>query len=205
MRVRRARRAVVVLLLGASAGIVPLACKKGPQGSDAGVAAASASSARPADGGLAALASSTTDRLWVEARGADPLELARLANEVGAHRLAEVADDDGASEDDRAAAFRALSFVEDPSPALPALTRAVLGSSIDRSMLALQTLAAVAPRRHPIEEVEPGAWRTAAEGILKALATPGGIQDPVRRELGIRALLGLVDRGAVKREMVPVQ
>jgi len=193
-------RAVPILLVAVCVPIVLAcsACKKGGKGTDAGVASSASSSASSAGG------PSSTEQAWIDARGGDPLELARLANRLGAHALAEVGDDDKASEDDRATAFRALAFLDDPSPALPALTRAATGTSLERSTLALQTLAAIAPRRRPIEEVEPGAWRTTAEGILQALLSPNGIKDPVRRELGIRTLIGLSERGAIKRELVPV-
>jgi hypothetical protein len=162
--------------------------------------------AQPAgtDAAAAAVGSaSRADRAgWEDARTGDPLELARLANREGALALAEVAGDAQSSEADRATAIRAIAFVFDPTPALETLSRIVSEPSVERSTLALQTVAAVAPKRSPIEEVEPGAWRICADALLKALAT---IQGPVRRELAIRALLGLSERGAVARASIPVR
>jgi hypothetical protein len=150
-----------------------------------------------------ASASASADRVgWEDARTGDPLELARLANREGALALAEVAGDAQSSEADRATAIRAIAFVTDPTPALETLARVVTEPSVERSTLALQTIAAVAPKRSPIEEVEPGGWRICADALLKALAT---IQGPVRRELAIRALLGLSERGAVARASIPVR
>jgi hypothetical protein len=125
-----------------------------------------------------------------------------LSDLEGVHRLAEVAGDDRARDEDRAAAIRAISFVSDPTPALEALTRLVTDPVLDRSTLALQTLAAVAPVRRPIEELEPEAWRACADGLSNALKT---IQGSVRRELAIRALLALAERGVIARDAVPTR
>ncbi|MGZ3452857.1 MAG: hypothetical protein ACXVEF_24830 [Polyangiales bacterium] len=130
------------------------------------------------------------------------MELARLANREGALALGEVAADLQSSEADRATAIRAIAFVVDPTPALEALSRIVAEPSVERSTLALQTLAAVAPRRQPIEELEPDAWRVSADALLKALAT---MQGSVRRELAIRALVGMSERGAVARASIPAR
>lgn len=171
------------------------ACRKQPAGAQP---AGTDASAAPV-----ASASASADRAgWEDARTGDPLELARLANREGALALAEVAADVQSSDADRATAIRAIAFVVDPTPALETLARIVSEPSVERSTLALQTLAAVAPKRAPIEEVEPGAWRICADALLKSLAT---IQGPVRRELAIRALLGLSERGAVARESIPVR
>lgn len=165
-----------------------------------------AASASPSTGG-----SSSPERAWIDARPGDPLELARLADLEGALGLAEVATNDQASPDDRATAIRALMFVDDPTPAVEALTRLVSDpavaqgdahGAVERSTLALQTLVAIAPRRAPIEEVEPGAWRVCGDGLLAALQT---IHGAVRRELAIRALHALADRGAVARALIPAR
>lgn len=148
------------------------------------------------------LEGSSPERAWVEARSGDPLELARLANLEGVDKLAEVAANDHASVEDRATAIRAIAMTSDPSPALETLARLVTDPLVDRSMLALQTLSAIAPRRAPIEELEPAGWRTAADAIVAALKT---VQDPVRRELAIRALHGLADRGVVARTAIPLR
>ena len=74
--------------------------------------------------------------------------------------------------------------------------------ALERAKAKGSDLAAIAPRRAPIEEVEPGAWRPCAEMLQKSLST---IHGGVRRELVIRTLLSLVDRGVVKREDVPTQ
>ena len=146
------------------------------------------------------LEAASTDRAWVEARTGDPLELARLADLEGTGALAAVADNVAASEDDRAAALRALAFVEDATPALDVLTRMVVGSSIERSTLALQTLAAVASRRAPIEEHDPSAWGACGRVLIAAMKTIG---EPVRRGLVRRVLGGIVERGAVEAGEVP--
>ncbi len=148
------------------------------------------------------LEGSSPERAWVDARGGDPLELARLANLEGVHKLAEVAGNEHASTEDRATALRAIAMVSDPSPALEVLARTVSDPVVDRSVLALQTLAAVAPRRAPMEELEPAGYRIAADALLSALKT---LQDPVRRELAIRALLGLSDRGVVAKTAIPAR
>ncbi|MEO7095502.1 MAG: hypothetical protein ABI175_19760 [Polyangiales bacterium] len=185
-------------LLGAS--LSPVACGgcRGSKGqSEAGVAASSSSAV---DG--APLGASSTEAAWVEARTGDPLELARLADAVPTDDLARIAADDSASEDDRKTAIKALAFVPDPTLALPALSRIVIGASVERSTLALETIAEVAPVRAPIEEAEPPAWKECAVALLAALKT---IQGTPRRELAIRALLGLADRGAIDHALVPQQ
>lgn len=148
------------------------------------------------------LEGSSPEKAWVEARTGDPLELARLANLEGVHKLAEVAANDHASVEDRATAIRAIAMTSDPSPALETLSRIAIEPSVDRSTLALQTLAAIAPKRAPIEEVEPGAWKTTADALLAGLKL---FADPVRRELAIRALHGMVDRGVVARTAIPAR
>ena len=181
---------VIFLVLGA-------ACRKGATPSDAGPAA-SISPAKPS----VVVESSSPEQAWVDARGGDPLELARLANLEGVHRLGEVAGDDKASAEDRDTAIRALAFTPDATPALEVLTKLVADPLVERSTLALQTIARVAPKRAPIEELEPGAWRTCAEGILAALKT---IQGSVRRDLAITALRAIADRGAVNPESIPAR
>lgn len=146
------------------------------------------------------LEGSSPEQAWVEARTGDPLELARLGNLEGVAKLADVAANEHASSEDRATAIRALAMTSDPSPALDTLAKLVADPVVERSTLALQTLAAIAPRRAPIEELEPAGWRAAADAIVAALKT---VQDPVRRELAIRALHGLADRGAVARTAIP--
>lgn len=172
-------------------------CRKGaPADADA---APAASSAPPPP---VSVATASPEVAWEQARTGDPLELARLADLEGVFRLGEVAADPKASEADRVAAIRALAFVDDPTPALDALTALVVDPVLERSTLALQTLAAVSPVRKPIEELEPDSWRTCAEGLLAALDT---IQGVARRELAIRALHGLAERGAVARDRVPAR
>ena len=80
------------------------------------------------------------------------------------------------------------------------LARLVIGVSVERSTLALETIAEVAPIRAPIEEAEPPAWKECAAAVLAALQA---IHGTPRRELAIRALLGLADRGAIDRALVP--
>ncbi len=150
----------------------------------------------------AVLELSSPEGAWVEARSGDPLELARLANLEGVAKLAEVAENEHASLDDRATAIRAIVFTPDPTPALEALTKLVSDPTVERSTLALQTLAHIAPKRAPIEELEPGAWRTCGEGLLAALKT---IQGSVRRDLAIIALRALADRGAVSGASIPAK
>jgi hypothetical protein len=70
------------------------------------------------------------------------------------------------------------------------------------SLLALQTLAAVSPKRAPIEELEPTGWRVAADALMAALKT---MQDPVRRELSIRALHAMSERGVVAKSAIPAR
>lgn len=145
---------------------------------------------------------SSPERAWVDARSGDPLELARLANLEGAHKLAEVAGNEHASAEDRATAIRAIAMASDPTPALEVLARTVTDPVVERSVLALQTLAYVAPRRSPIEELEPAGWRWVADAVSGALKS---FQDPVRRELSIRVLHSLVDRGVVARASIPAR
>jgi hypothetical protein len=148
------------------------------------------------------LEGSSPEKAWVEARSGDPLELARLATLEGAHKLAEVAANEHASVEDRATAIRAIAMANDPSPALDALSKLFADPSVERSTLALQTLAAIAPKRAPVEEVEPGGWRTAADALMTALKS---YADPVRRELAIRALHALADRGLVAKTAIPAR
>lgn len=183
-------------------------CPKGKTGlGDAGPAASTSASAGTSSasgssgfGGAAALLPSSPIDGWGEARTGDPLELARLADREGVHALAEVASSPTAIPDDRTTAIRALAYVDDPTPAVDALTHLATDGPVERSTLALETLAAVAPKRAPIEELDPGAWRTCGEGLLSMLKS---LVDPVRRELAIRALIGLADRGAVARTAIP--
>lgn len=187
-----------VLLAVLCAGLLGVgACrKKPPAAGDAGTAASASSGAPASSTGTAAL---RVDPGWSEARTGDPLDLARLADKEGAATLGEVAGDPAAADDDRKAAIRALAFVADPTPALSTLTALVLGTHLERSVLALETLAAVAGVRHHQEELEPGAWRACASTLLGALA---GMPKP-RRDLAQRALLGMADRGAVLRSAIP--
>jgi hypothetical protein len=199
------RRALVGASIGAllaSLASVSLAGCSGCRGKkgDAEASVASSTSGSSAASGSASIEPSSTAAAWVEARTGDPLELARLADAVPADELAQVAADDTASEDDRKAAIRALAFVVDPTPALPALSRLVMSASVERSTLALETIAELAPIRAPIEEAEPPAWKECATILLAALKT---IQTSPRRPLAIRALLGLADRGAIDRALVP--
>lgn len=175
------------------------ACRRTTATVDAGPSATEASSAATAP---SAAGSSSPERVWAEARSGDPLELARLADAEGAHALAEVAANEQASADDRATAIRALMFVDDPTPAVEVLGRLVSDPVVERSTLALQTLVAIAPRRTPSEEVEPGAWRVCGDGLLAALQT---IHGAVRRDLAIRTLHALADRGAVARASIPAR
>jgi len=170
-------------------------CRGAAKGTDAGPAPSASPSVSPA-----AVETSAPEQAWLEARTGDPLELARLVNLEGVHRLAEVAGDEHASTDDRATAIRAVAHATDPTPALEVLTRLVVEPSVERSTLALQTIAHVAPKRAPIEELEPGAWRTCADGLLAALKT---IQGAVRRDLAIAALRALEGRGAVNAASIP--
>jgi hypothetical protein len=179
--------------------VVAVGCHRSSPTTDA---SPGASATTGADGSAVALEEASLERAWVEARGADPLELARLANLEGVHKLAEVAANEHASVEDRATAIRAIAFTPDPTPALDALTKLVIDPSEERSTLALQTLAHVAPKRAPIEELEPGAWRTCGDGLLTALKT---IQGAVRRELAITTLRALVDRGAVNAALIPAR
>lgn len=182
--------AVAILLAGT-------ACRKSPPAAaaDAGPTTVAAPAPSPA----VALGSSP-DQAWADARSGDPLELARLADVEGADRLGEVALDAQASPDDRATAIRALMFVDDPTPAVEALAKLVTDPLVERSTLALQTLAAVVPKRAPIEELEPGAWRVAGDALLAAI---GNIQGPGRREVALRALAALAERGAVQKSAIP--
>lgn len=181
---------VVAILLAGSG------CRKStPAAPDAGPSAASAPPPTVALG-------SSSDQAWVEARSGDPLELARLADLEGGDRLGEVALDEHASPDDRATAIRAVMFLDDPTPAVEALGKLVADPLVERSTLALQTLAAIAPKRAPIEELEPGAWRSAGEAVLKAI---GNIQGPARREVALRALTALAERGAVQKSAIPAR
>jgi hypothetical protein len=148
-----------------------------------------------------AIEQASTDQKWVEAREGDPLELARLADTIGADDLAEIAGDAKKDISDRETAIEALAFVDDPTPALETLARvaAAGGTTADR---ALETIATLAPKRAPVEEVEPTAWRACGEGLLAAAPT---IRDVERRKLLIVALLALADRGALERSAVPAQ
>ncbi len=183
-------RAAVLFLVVVGAG-----CRKGTTSTDAGPAASGSS-----PGPTVVVESSSSEQAWIEARSGDPLELARLANLEGVYKLAEVAGDEKAAPDDRETAIRAIAFAPDPTPALDTLTRVVTESSVERSTLALQTIAQVAPKRAPIEEVEPGAWRTCGDGLVAALAK---MQGAVRRDLAITALRALADRGAVNAASIP--
>lgn len=189
--------------------VATTACRKSPPAGDAGPNGASASGSTPTStqpgqppSVPSPVGSDSPEPGWSEARSGDPLELARLADVEGPDALAEVALDEKASPADRATAIRALMFVDDPSPAVEALAKLVGDSSIDRSTLALQTLASIAPKRLPIEELEPGAWRVAGETLVKALST---IQGPARREIALRALHGLAERGAVAPSAIPAR
>jgi hypothetical protein len=192
------RLSAVVALVACCASSIGCGGCRGTKG-EGETGASPSTSASGGEGG--ALGPSSTEAAWIEARTGDPLELARLADTIPTDDLARIAADDSASEDDRKAAIRALAFVPDPTPALPALSGLVIGSSAERSTLALETIAEVAPIRAPIEEAEPPAWKECAVSLLAALKT---IKGP-RRELAIRALLGLADRGAIDRALVPVE
>ncbi|GAC1372102.1 MAG: hypothetical protein NVSMB47_20230 [Polyangiales bacterium] len=170
-------------------------CKRAPTSVDAGpIASASAS----VDGALT-LENASAERLWVEARDADPLELARLADALGADGLAAIAGDPAKDAGDRASAVRALAYVDDPTPALETLAR-LAGSGGTLGDEALETLLDVAPRRAPIEEAEPTAWRSCAQGLLVVAPT---VRDAARRRLLVRTLDALADRGAIDPASVP--
>jgi hypothetical protein len=178
--------------------VFSIGCRKGnATTSDAGGSASASASVSE----QVAIEKASTDQKWVDARGGDALELARLADAVGADDLAEVAGDAKKDEGDRETAIRALAFVDDPTPALDTLTRvaAAGGTTADR---ALETIAEVAPKRAPTEEVEPTAWRACGEGLLVAAPT---IRDTARRKLLIAALLALADRGTLERSAIPAQ
>lgn len=189
---------------------VVVACHRGAA-TTAGDAAIAAPSSPPA---AATSASSTPAplederaRRWREARSGDPLELARLADVEGCDGLLDALDDadagaPAANEDDRLTALRALAFVDDPTPALDALTRAALGRSSDGATVALQTLASITPKRAQREEDDTDAWKRCGDALLAGSAafTVGA-----RRELWMRALLGLADRGAIDRAKVPAK
>jgi hypothetical protein len=177
--------------------VTSAACRKPPQ-----PLAADAGPQVGAPAPTAAVGRASSDPAWVAARTGDPLELARLADLEGADALADVAQDDQASPEDRATAVRALSFVDDPTPAVEALSKLVSDASMERSTLALQTLVAVAPRRRPIEEHDPSAWRTCGQALLAAL---GPLKDAARRELALRVLHALADRGAVAASAIPAR
>lgn len=183
-------RAAVLFL-----AVLAVGCRKGPTAADAGPAASS--SAPPP---TVVVESASPEQAWIEARTGDPLELARLSNLEGVHKLAEVAGDEKSSPDDRETAIRAIGFAPDPTPALDTLAKLVSDPSVERSTLALQTIAHVAPKRAPIEELEPGAWRTCGEALVAALKN---MQGAVRRELAINALRALADRGAVNAASIP--
>ena len=146
-----------------------------------------------------ALENASSDRLWVEARGADPLELARLADVMGADGLAAIAGEGRRDAGDRASAVRALAYVDDPTPALETLAR-LAGSGGLLGSEAMETILAVAPRRAPIEEAEPTAWSVCAQGLLIVAPT---IHDAVRRQLLARTLDALAERGAIAPTSVP--
>ena len=177
-------------------------CRGGKGAGDSGGDATATASASASSSSATTMSAgpSSNDEAWVQARSGDPLELARLADAVPTDDLARVAGDDGASEQDREAAIRALAFVPDPTPALPALSKIVIGASVERSTIALETIAEIAPVRAPTEEAEPPAWKDCAVALLAALKTLPGSP---RRALAIRALLGLADRGAIDRDLVP--
>ena len=195
---RRAGNAAIAVFFPLLASSGCGGCRSGKGAGETGTVASS--SASTASSGSGSLVPSSIEEAWVEARTGDPLELARLADAVPTDDLAKVAGDDSASEDDRKAAIRALAFVDDPTPALPALSKLVMGASVERSTLALETIAERAPVRAPVEEAEPPAWKDCATVLLAALKT---IQGTPRRALAIRALLGLADRGAIDRALVP--
>ncbi len=138
---------------------------------------------------------------WAEARTGDGLDLARLADLEGVDRLAEVAADTNAAEEDRRAALRALAYVPDVTPGLAVLTATAVDGEPERSSIALGTLAAQAGRRAQREELEPGAWRTCAGSLKAGLGAFSGS----RRALALQALLGMADRGAIARNAVPAQ
>jgi hypothetical protein len=191
------RSAVVSISVALVVGALCGACrKKTPESADAGQPAAETGHA------VESIEAAKVERDWTEARDADPLELARLADEVSSEELAAVAGSSTASPEDRATAIRALAFADDPTPALEALTLVAAGASVERSELALETIIEIAPRRAPVEEAEPTAWRTCADGLLAALKV---IQGAPRRALAIRALLVLADRGVVEAGAIPAQ
>ena len=190
---KRPRVAVVALVFG----VVGAGCKK-----DKPVDVADAAPVAPIASGSGKsfeLEQASTERAWVEARGGDPLELSRLADAVGVDRLAEVLQSPTSNDDDRATAIRAVAYVDDPTPALVPLAELVSPTSTHVADI-VDTLLALAPKRAPIEEVQPDAWRTCAETLLVALkTTPLG----ARRAQVIRALIVLADRGAIDRALVP--
>ena len=173
-----------------------LACKKSGAGvADAGPAPSASVSQQ------AAIEQASTDQKWIDARDADPLELARLADAVGADELAAVAGDASKDESDRQAAIRALGFVDDPTPALETLARLAAGGGTTAD-LALETIADVAPKQRPIEEVEPTAWRACAQALLAAAPT---VRDPARRARLLAALIALSNRGAIDASAIPAE
>lgn len=202
MSARSVARAVA-LVLAATTLFAAGACRKSNGGVDAGPSPSiSASSSAPA---AVRIERASRERAWVEARSGDPLELARLCDAVGVDELAHVAEDDSAAPADRSTAIRAMAFADDPSGGVETLLRIALdpapgAESYELGTLALQTLAAIAPRRHAVEETDPDAWVTAAGFLKKAISVT---EEPTRRELMLRTLIGLADRGAVDRQSLP--
>ncbi|MFI5296996.1 MAG: hypothetical protein ACHREM_02770 [Polyangiales bacterium] len=206
------RRAVAALTL-----IALVACRRGDassslssapsSSSSSSLSASSSSSPSSSPSSSVVSAEDERSRRWREAKSADPLELARLADAEGVDGLLDAIDEStdsgpAASEDDRLTALRAIAFVDDPTPALDALTKLALGKAIERSTIALQTLAAVASKRAQREEDDVEAWRRCADALI---ASNASFANGARRELLLRTLLGLADRGAIDRAKVPTK
>jgi hypothetical protein len=202
---RRARRAALVaILVGAQASFVALfvgstACKSKPK-----PAPPSTLAPLPSGSGTAArIERASLDRAWIEARGGDALELARLADALGADALAEVASSEEAASADRDTAVRALAHCDEPTAALSVLVDLALdGASGERGLLALQTLATLAPRRAPVEQADPDAWSEAARRLTANLAS---ITEPTRRELVLSILVSLDGRVPIERAKLPAR
>lgn len=138
------------------------------------------------------------DPRWIRAQDDDPLERARLANEVGASALIAALDDGGAIEE---VALGALPFADDAEIALDPLARIASNDPARRARALAAILAVAGKPRRSREALDPdGAKRAAAAVIAIARDVTIPADD---RALAISAARALVAHGYGDPSQIP--
>jgi hypothetical protein len=143
------------------------------------------------------------DPRWLEARGDDPLEKARLAVAVGAAELLAGADDE-----DRVAdtALAALPYADDAQIALGrlgdlALDRASPRGTARRRRVLEAILGIAGQPRRPTEPLDPEGARRCGRALLALAADRALPRD--ERALAVSAARALAEHGYVDRRGIP--